>query len=212
MTDIAYDINQVRSFEKELIDDKTVGLDLILEKASHALFKVCQEKIKTTDSVLIVCGKGGNATDAMKLAILMKKAGYKVEFQLCYDIDQCNEHLKKYHKEAKKEGVEQKIGGDYQKIDHIVDGIFGAGYKERGKNQCASIIDCINQSGANIISIDVPSGLNADTGVAGSHVVRAHLTITLLMRKRGLYTNDAFDCVGDLLFDDLGFSPKNIVD
>ncbi|MEC8882497.1 MAG: NAD(P)H-hydrate dehydratase [Pseudomonadota bacterium] len=205
----AYSVKQIREFEKSLIEDESFGINGLLESASKAIFKVCIQRIKKNQKVLVVCGKGYNGVDAIKCGTLLKKAGYRVYYMMCYRMVDCNIEFQQAHSEAVRVGVIEEKGEDLTDYDVLIDGIYGIGYREAKQDHNAVTIQKMNRSGAKIISIDVPSGVNADTGVAAKDAIRATTTLSLLIRKRGLYTKDAFDHVGELLFDDLGHQYQN---
>ena len=205
----AFSVKQIREFEKKLFEESSDGKNRLLDAASKAIFKVCVQKIKKSEKVLVVCGKGYNGADALKCAVLLKKAGYHVFYMMCYKIVDCNIELQQADEQASLAGVVQEKGENLIGYDVLIDGIYGIGYKETNHDHNSVIIQRMNHSGAKIISVDVPSGFNADTGVASKNTIKATTTLSLLMRKRGLFTKDAFDYVGELLFDDLGHRYQN---
>src|SRR5690606_28993931 len=90
--------------------------------------------------------------------------------------------------------------------DLIVDALFGIGLSRPLGGPAGHLVEAINAHPAPVLAVDVPSGLDADTGACGSIAVRAARTLCLLADKRGLHTGRAVDLVGDLAFDDLGLS------
>src|SRR5690625_8034564 len=88
--------------------------------------------------------------------------------------------------------------------DVIVYAILGTGLEVPYREDCASSIQRINQARRPVMAIDVPSGLNSDTGMVMGACVRASATISFIGRKRGLYTGQAGSYCGQLHFDDLG--------
>src|SRR5262249_18410725 len=95
-----------------------------------------------------------------------------------------------------------------QQYDLIVDALLGTGFKGKLKKDFRLAITAINQSEKKIISLDVPSGLNADTGHVAEIAVRATTTITFIAMKSGLYTADAEDYCGEIVLADLNMSEK----
>jgi hydroxyethylthiazole kinase-like uncharacterized protein yjeF len=89
----------------------------------------------------------------------------------------------------------------------VVDGLFGIGLARELGGEMARLVQCINDCGAPVLAIDVPSGIASDTGVVCGAAVRATRTITFLARKPGLYTNDALDHTGEIVVDGLGLDP-----
>lgn len=92
----------------------------------------------------------------------------------------------------------------------IVDGLFGIGLGRALTHEFATLVDQANASGAPILALDVPSGLDADTGVATGAVIRARATATFIALKPGLLTGDGIDCCGDVSVHSLGLDPESI--
>ena len=87
--------------------------------------------------------------------------------------------------------------------DLLVDALFGSGLARPIEGDMASLIDAINVSGKPVLSVDIPSGLSANTGAVSGPAVRATLTITFIGDKRGLYTADGPDHAGEVFMADL---------
>ena len=85
----------------------------------------------------------------------------------------------------------------------IVDGLLGTGLQQAPTGWVADSIRAINALKVPVLALDVPSGLNGDTGATPGNVVSASLTVTFIAAKRGLYTGQARDHVGALLVDSL---------
>ncbi len=85
----------------------------------------------------------------------------------------------------------------------IIDALLGTGIDRAVEGQYAEAINLINSSGLPVVAVDIPSGLNADTGSIMGCAVRAAVTCTFIAPKQGLYTGDARDMCGEIEFDDL---------
>ncbi len=92
----------------------------------------------------------------------------------------------------------------------IVDGLFGIGLARALSADYASLAMRANASGVPIVALDVPSGLDADTGVAFKPTIRATATATFIALKPGLLTNDGIDCCGTVSVHPLGLDPEKI--
>src|SRR4029077_4832411 len=86
----------------------------------------------------------------------------------------------------------------------IVDAIFGTGLSRQPQGRFAEWINAINSSGLRVIAVDVPSGLDADSGLAYAPSVKAHTTITLGLPKPGLLTGDGPRLSGEIWVADIG--------
>ncbi|MDP8023889.1 MAG: NAD(P)H-hydrate epimerase [Nitrososphaeria archaeon] len=178
---------------------------LMMENAGRAVAEVVLERFdpRTTGKVCVVCGKGNNGGDALAAARHLLLSGYNVEAYLIGgsvkggDAElmlKLYELLKKVHTEIP--GINELKG-----CEVIIDGIFGTGIKGEVKEPFASVIQMINQSQAFVVSVDVPSGLDPDTGVAANATVQADVTVTLHDAKPGLL-NSRY--VGKLVIKEIG--------
>jgi NAD(P)H-hydrate epimerase len=86
----------------------------------------------------------------------------------------------------------------------VVDALLGTGLTRAPEGRLAEWIRVINQSGRRVIAVDVPSGLEADTGSAHEPTVRADLTVTLGLAKPGLLEADGPSCAGEVWIADIG--------
>ena len=96
-------------------------------------------------------------------------------------------------------------------FDFIVDGIIGIGFRETLSQDLGDWVNWINHSNLFVLSVDIPSGLNADNGLASPVAVNANVTITFGYGKIGLYLADGKDHVGEIIIEDIGF-PKQALE
>ena len=86
----------------------------------------------------------------------------------------------------------------------MVDAIFGTGLSRAPEGPFAAWIEAINASGLKVLALDIPSGLDADTGVAYAPCVRAEITVTLGLPKVGLLQGDGPGVAGEVWVADIG--------
>ena len=98
------------------------------------------------------------------------------------------------------------------RFDLAVDGLFGIGLKRPLTGRHAALVDRINASGVPILSLDVPSGIDADTGAVMGCAVRASHTVTFIAFKPGQLTLDGPDHCGELKLDTLGLEPAALLE
>ena len=92
----------------------------------------------------------------------------------------------------------------FEGAEVVLDAIFGTGISRAPEGNFAAWIEAINSSGARVVSVDVPSGLDADTGVAYAPSVQAHTTVTLGLAKTGLMSADGPRLAGEVWLADIG--------
>ncbi len=183
-------VKTMRESDEATIKYKTDSLTL-MKRAGEAVYNSYDWAGKTA----IVCGSGNNAGDGYVLASLL---GDKCRvYLLCDKFSRDGRH---YFEECVKGGVEYSFideSTDFSDYDTIVDCIFGTGFKGEVTGLVKAVIDKINESGKFVISVDIPSGLNGDTGLGYS--VISDLTVSIGTIKTGLILNEAKDKIKRLV-------------
>lgn len=165
------------------------------------------EKKGLPKTVTLLVGKGNNGADAYAVGIHLIKRGVKVRaVSVCGEGSVQNKKFKELFLAAKGE-LEPFCEGFY--FDAlIVDGLVGIGFKGEMEEAMASLVDAANGSGRPIIAIDIPSGVNATTGVASNPSICAAVTVTLGLAKIGLFLRDAWCFIGQLQIEKFGLPEK----
>src|SRR5712692_1910911 len=166
----------------------------------------------TAKSVLVIAGPGNNGGDALEVAAHLKRWFFRVRVVFSGERDNLSKDaraaLAKW--EAEGGGLEKDIPGD-ARFDLAVDGLFGIGLTRALAGEHAALVGKLNALGATILSLDVPSGINADTGAVMGCAVRASHTLTFIAHKPGLLTLDGPDHCGELRLDTLGIDPEPLL-
>ncbi|HAW23028.1 MAG TPA: NAD(P)H-hydrate epimerase, partial [Pseudomonas sp.] len=148
--------------------------------------------------------RGNNAGDGYLIAALAQRAGRQVRVFAVGDPQQLQGDAAQAFAEAQAAGVEVTpwaAGTELRGV--LVDALLGTGIAGEVREPYASAIRAMNESAQPILSVDLPSGLCADTGHQLGDAVRAELTVTFIGLKLGLFTGQGPDCFGALVFDDL---------
>lgn len=183
-------VSVMRESDKYTIEHKTDSLTL-MKRAGEALYGAYDFKGRTA----IVCGKGNNAGDGYVLASMLKEKchvfllGEKFSEDGRYYFDECVKLGVKYSYFDK--------NTNFEEFDTIVDCIFGTGFRGDVTGMEKTAVDKINASGKFVISCDIPSGLNGDTGKGYSVV--SDMTVSVGTLKTGLILNDAKDRIKRLV-------------
>ncbi len=154
-------------------------------------------KDKNIQKIAVCCGQGNNAGDGYLISKYLKQAGLNVDIYAA-ERGQSAE-LKKAQKEALDCGVEIYPHFDFKiQYDAYIDALFGIGLNRALDEQWQTIIQAINHQQGLKIAVDIPSGLNANTGRAMPVCIHADYTYTVLGLKAGLFTGQAKEFVGTL--------------
>lgn len=200
------------------IDNKTIeefGIDgfTLMELAAKGAAEIIQSKTGPDKHGFFICGKGNNAGDALASArYLLENFRHRVSIHftlgsedLSPDCEKNLNLLKKLAEHSTSILFVDNVTNEFQECDYIVDGIFGTGLNSEVRSPAKEIIEQINNSGKSVFSMDLPSGLNADTGIIHGVAVSANHTCTFGTQKIGLYLNDGPKISGDIAFIDLPF-------
>ena len=209
--------SEVRAFDRRAIEQFSIPGIRLMHRAGRAAFDALRSRWPDARSVSIICGSGNNAGDGYVLAGCAKDAGFDVQLLPVGD-------PRKLAGEAMRacRFAQARLGGRFaQQLDAdrwdvcgdvAVDALLGTGAKGAVRLPYQRAIDRMNRAGKPILALDLPSGVDADTGgLLTAHPVRADVTVTFVAAKLGLVTGDAVDFVGELQLDDLDL-PEAVFD
>ncbi|MGI6333028.1 MAG: NAD(P)H-hydrate dehydratase [Saccharofermentanales bacterium] len=213
-------------FEQQAIDrlwQQRTGLPLLIlmENAAAAVVKRSREMVDPAATVLVLAGKGNNGGDAFASARLLAAAGYRV---VCRELFPDAPRL--YEVEANRQaylGLGHEItpltAGDFDRMETgslIIDGIFGTGFRAdrpfpEPVRQASLLTAAARQRGALVLAIDIPSGVDADSGHAVDAAFCADVTVTFCHNKIGLCGAPGRFLAGRVLVEPIGV-PKSWID
>ncbi|HEY5714850.1 MAG TPA: NAD(P)H-hydrate dehydratase [Psychromonas sp.] len=205
-----YPAQQIKKFEGEAAVLAGMTLYDLMKGAGQACYQVFKSHFPGAKKVLVLAGHGNNGGDGYIFAAMAKDAG--IDVQLCQMGEP--EHLR--NDAAKAKDAWQKAQGeiatieqaDFASADVIVDALLGTGLSGPISAEFAEIIAKINRSGKRVLSVDIPSGLHADSGAINNVAVNADATITFVGLKPGLFTGAAAAHCGQLYFSGLGITEQ----
>lgn len=206
-----YTAEQSRLVDKNTIDSGVAGFSL-MQKAGLAAFECIQEHWPKAP-LHIFCGAGNNGGDGFVIASLAKQKGIAVQVYFIAQPENLVNEAAAAYQMAVQSSVDIQLIEDAS-ISHtdfhallqkglIIDALLGTGLQQRPRPLAAKIINIMNNSLLPIFAIDVPSGLNSDTGVAIAEAIRAHSTLSFITQKRGLFTAEGPELSGECFFTDL---------
>lgn len=210
----------MRDLDRRTVEeDKIKGVEL-MERAGSGVADVVRRLSEIcgfmSPAVHLVAGRGNNGGDAFVAARQLKQLGYHVEVWLACHANQITGDAFVHYGKMTKAGIkpfELPLIEDWQAAinvpfaaDILVDGVLGTGLSGPVRGPSAGAIQYINSQSDDemVVSIDVPSGLDADTGTAAGDAVRADVTATIGVPKLGLIEQAAADFVGSLDVVDIG--------
>ena len=208
-----YRAEQVRKLDRLVMEELGIEEFELMHRAGAAAFSRLQERWRRARRLLVFVGAGNNGGDGYVVAALAKALGLDVQIV----------HLSEPEKLTGSAALAWRMADDrdtpmcsfmefksrqWQDFDLVVDALFGTGLNRAAAGEYLAAIEWINASGLPVLAVDIPSGLNADTGAPLGAAVRADLTVTFIGMKQGLLTHLGPDCTGELVFDDLDAPAK----
>ncbi|MDO6766062.1 NAD(P)H-hydrate dehydratase [Agarivorans sp. 1_MG-2023] len=199
----------VKSQEAVIADKLGISLSLLMERAGQAAFEYLQSAWPGAQKLLVLAGGGNNGGDAYVVARLAKQSGQQVQV-----IDLGSTTGKPSEAGAAKDAW-VAAGGKLETLDEldwqcdvIVDGVLGTGITGSLRQPLCDLFAKVNLATAPVLSLDLPSGLCANTGRNLGAVISANATITFIAAKQGLFTGHAAEYVGELVFAGLGIDQQ----
>lgn len=214
LPDIYYTAEQVRALDRTAIIAEKITEYTLMCRAGEACLALIRRILPKARRLLLLAGAGNNAGDAYVLARLAKNEGCSVDLYYLKEpaslvgaaLDAANEAMASGISCQPVDELEALDG----RFDLVVDGLLGTGLSGALKSDYLEVIERVNRSGLPCLAIDLPSGLNPDTGVVAEAAIIADWTLTFIGVKKGLLTGQAPDVVGELWFDDLDILPSCI--
>jgi NAD(P)H-hydrate epimerase len=195
---------QVRALDRAAIDGGIAGIEL-MERAARASLDVLRRRWPQARSATVVCGPGNNGGDGFLLAALARAAGMEVHVVALGDHAAGDVALAR-ERFLREGGVLSSADSPLPQADVYVDGLFGSGLNRAPDGAAARLISALNAQSKPVLALDVPSGLDSDTGIAFDSCVRAAATACLVGWKRGLFTAQGPDRCGERSLATLGIS------
>jgi len=187
------------------------GLDSfdLMQTAGLSVAKVLRKKWSRR-RVLVICGPGNNGGDGFIIASGLKNIGWPVELALLGDKQDLDNDARRASQLWK--GEIQKLSIKLiDNVDLIVDALFGAGLNREVSGISREIIEIINKKKIDCISVDIPSGINGDTGQIQGCAINANVTVTFFRKKPGHLMLPGRSKVGDLKVVNIGI-PNSVLD
>lgn len=178
---------------------------LFMEKAGHSVAAAVQNFVQEHGAqrrALLLIGKGNNGGDACAAGVVLKESGFAVSALLLFPGDTLSPLCKLQLDRLQAAGVvptEYRAENSFPCSGVIIDGLTGTGCKGKAEGELASLIEEANSSGLPILSIDLPSGVQATDGSVETVAIHATATIYLELPKLGLFMGRGWDHSGELL-------------
>jgi NAD(P)H-hydrate epimerase len=193
----------MRATDRWAIEDQGVpSLDL-MERAGAGLARLIED-VAPQGLVAIVCGKGNNGGDGFVAARLLRETGREVRVVAAADLGEARGDARANLERLPGEDPVAFGAGALADAACVVDALLGTGFEGEPRGMVLEAIEAINDAGAAVVAADVPSGVDASTGVVAGAAVRAAATATFAAAKPGLWIHPGKEHAGEVRVVDIG--------
>ncbi len=200
-----YSAAQVRALDQRAIESLPVSGYTLMKRAGEATLRYLRARWPMALRIVIVCGGGNNGGDGYVLARFAQAAGLEVSVIAVSPVAALKGDARQAHADFVASGgsVQSLNASLLRDGEVIVDAVLGTGLTEPVRAAAADAIRAINAAGRPVFAIDIPSGLDSDSGMPLGEAIRADSTVTFVGLKTGLFLGEGPERAGRIFFDDL---------
>lgn len=201
---IAYPVETVRAAERELMARVPEGA--LMQRAAAGLAVVCAEVLGKVygSRVVLLVGSGDNGGDALYAGARLARRGAGVAAVLLSPERVHAGGLAAFRAAGGRVAARDGVDGFLRSADLVVDGIVGIGGKGGLRDPASELVRVVRDVGAPVVAVDLPSGVDADSGVVAGEAVRADVTVTFGAYKPGLLIDPGREYAGVVRLVDIG--------
>jgi NAD(P)H-hydrate epimerase len=214
---------EVRAVDSWAINEVGVPGVVLMENAGRSCAELIREKLSgvARPKAVIFCGTGNNGGDGYVIARHLLNGGYKVVVAICGDYEKIRgdarinlDIIEKLRHpierlDPKGEGIAARVKELCEGADMIVDGLFGTGLAGELRGGYREVIEDINEQDCPILAVDIPSGLDCDTGEPLGAAIKADYTVTFVAAKKGFANPAARKYTGAVYVASIGVEPAD---
>ena len=211
-------VEQIKKAESLAVNHFGLELGWLMENAGKAVAEVARKELGKVSGkkILVLAGKGNNGGDALVAARFLHNWGAKVSHVTASHPDELAPLTKEHNGTLRSMYVMPLYQTDSFKIepllkqaDLVIDGLLGYNLHGDPEGFYAQLIDLVNGSGKKVLAVDNPSGLDLDTGEARKPCIKADITVTFTLPKKGLFLGEGKKLAGKIYLADTGM-PKEV--
>lgn len=209
-------VAEMRAMDQAAMEQFGIAEELLMENAGHAAYTVLQQQGDPgSKTFLVVCGAGNNGGDGLVVARQLLSHGAVVQVCLLGDPDKYRgaarlnfDIVSRLPIAVRRIDAAEQLAEDLGHADVIVDAIFGTGLTREVAGLYADTIALINEAGKTVLSLDIASGIQGDTGKVMGTAVQADCTVTFGLPKVGNLVFPGADYCGRLFVSHISFPPS----
>jgi len=208
-------VDEMQDLDRRATEEFGISGDLLMENAGQAVYFVMLQELGTKDNKFVVlCGGGNNGGDGLVVARKIHSNGGEVKVFLLDDETKFRGAAKKNFEIVSRMPINMAKVGSIDSVmlelldcDAVVDAIFGTGLVRKVSGIYKNVIQLINESQSTVFSVDIPSGINGDTGEVMGMAVKADYTVTFGLPKLGNVLFPGYEHCGKLYVSHISLPP-----
>jgi len=198
-----YTSEQVRALDRAAIGTFGIAGYVLMQRAAAAAWRALRARWPQARRVTVLCGPGNNGGDGYLLATIAREAGLDARVVALAPPAEGGDAARARAEWLAHRGRIDGPGDALSEADVYVDALVGTGLSRPIEGTARALIGQMSPHANRVLALDVPSGIDADSGNVLGTAVRAALTISFVAHKRGLFTGAALDHCGELMLDTL---------
>ncbi len=209
-------VEEMRALDRAAIERYGIPAQILMENAGGAVYSVISTELGVAGRrFVILCGGGHNGGDGLVVARRLASGGGRPVIVLLADPDGFDAAPRLHLEMAEKAGIPMRVRPTAAELraalvgcDVIVDALLGTGIGREVDGRYREAVEAINASPATVVAVDIPSGVAGDTGKILGAAVRADLTVTFGLPKRGNLLYPGAGLAGSLYVSHISFPPE----
>ena len=212
---------QMRELDRKAIEERGIAGLTLMENAGRAVADAAYRLTEASPDrpVVVICGRGDNGGDGFVAARHLAGMGSAVQVFLAAARADLTGDAQENLSRLERLGISpteitdaEAVGPFLNHASLVVDSLLGTGLSGKVRGLAGKLIEAINDSGKPVLAVDIPSGLDSDSGEPLGMAVRAKETVTMGLPKLGLFLHPGANYSGKITVADIGFPPDLIAD
>lgn len=203
---------QMKLCDKKTIETIGISSMVLMERAALSVVNAMVDQQFDLSSVLVLCGSGNNGGDGFAIARILDERKIPVVTAFVGNDTSMTEETKWQRKICETCGIKNVSNFKDYEYTTIVDAILGIGLSREVQGKYAEVFEWVNSRDAKVVSVDIPSGICADTGKCLGSAIRADLTVTFAYKKTGQILYPGTEYCGTLIRTDIGILANRFTD
>ncbi|HOC02705.1 MAG TPA: NAD(P)H-hydrate epimerase [bacterium] len=207
---------EIYEIERRAFDEFLIPPLILMENAGREIALESRRMLSTLrrKEIVVLAGRGNNGGDGMVAARYLHCWGFPVSVFIFFDPTMTKEPSFTNYRIVFKMGIpcesfgEEKIKQKIVSSGLVIDALFGIGLSRPVEAPEANAIEIVNNAKIKVLSVDIPSGIDADSGDVLGYAIKADITVTFGFAKKGLYINEGKRYAGKIKVVDIGYPPE----